>query len=185
METLQKRINVETAEKPTNKTLFYDNNKSYNISRIVFGNNNNNEFVIYFYSNPTNCKLMTIDGFNYIDANYDYNFWKPIIDYIKKAVELSGYSFFVHLTRKSAVDFLEKHFQKVYVQEAYIRGVSTPQYHCCFMSKTSYYKTGLLKYQPKGLKKETVKKQELIKLANYKQEKRKKDFLEKLIKKYE
>lgn len=186
MKILKKRINIETS-KPSVKTLFYENETSYahyNASEIIFENNKNHQIKIYAYINPTNCKLITIEGVNFFD-HFVNNGLKSIVDYVVKILKLRNGSFFVHLTRKEAVDFFKKHFKEVYVTETYIRGNSQPQYHCCFMSKTSMYVNALKKYQPVNKKKTIVNKSDLLKLASYKQEKRKKQFLEKLIERYE
>lgn len=191
MEILKKTIIVGENSIPNSKVLLHNEvNVNFRASEIDFRIERGIGFRIYTYCNPTNCKLITIEGINSFGHYYECETPGTIIlmNYVIESIKAYNSTFFVHVTSLNTITFLETHFEKVYVNKAFIRGVSTPQYHGCFMPKESYLVNNLKKYQdkkPHVIIKETITKKELLKLTNYKQEKRKKDFLEKLIKKYE
>lgn len=185
---LKKEINID------NETEIYDNFmfsesrgswKWYESSRINILSTEVGNYTktLYFYNNPTNCKLFIVDGLNNLDDLQRYN--SKYFDMVIKILDSKPNStFYVHVTSKSSIDILSRYFIPVSIKKVFIRGTSTPQYHGLFMSKRSVLRHAFRTYQKNDVE-PIITKKELLRLTSYKQEKRKNEFLEKLIKRYE
>ncbi len=149
---------------------------------------------LYYNSNPGNCKLCTLD---YIGPWLN----NALIEHVKSVLKLSGkLAFNVSVNYESQITFLETHFKLISVTKIPIGYGNGYQHHCCFLTGNENYGgyAGYLRrinsekpkdYIPVGnvddifshLKQ--ITEEDLTKIKAYKQPKRAKDLIKKILEK--
>jgi len=158
-------------------------------AQIVSGYN-----YLYYNSNPGNCKLCTLDYImNWLSTDK--------IEYVKEVLKKSGkLAFNVSLTYETQIKFLETHFKLISVAKIPIGYSNQFQYHCCFLTENKNY-SGYNRYLErinKGKSKDPIAidsideifknlkqitEEDLVRIKSYKQPKRAKDLIAKILEK--
>ena len=91
---------------------------------------------VYYYSNNSNCKLITLEYLSGVFSNDNKEILKNFEAFLNKSGSLM---FFIHVTNKDQVNKISKYYKLIYCQQVPVGYSDNFQYHCCFLSRNTNY----------------------------------------------